>query len=116
MEHVLYETGDKDAPESIKDSNGEVVLGLCRKCWRGEIELAEPCGPRQPAADKKYKSCAEWPDHVFTAPDGSHVSSDSHYTRAEAEGVCSMLGRFGFGGRGPLPIRVWVEPPQGIQP
>jgi hypothetical protein len=42
--HVLYETGDKDAPDCIKDRNGEVVLGLCRICGRGEIELEEPCG------------------------------------------------------------------------
>lgn len=30
--HVLYETGDQDAPEQIKDRNGEVVLAMCRKC------------------------------------------------------------------------------------
>ena len=41
--HDLYETNDPNAPDSIKDSNGEVVLGLCRKCGRGESELTEPC-------------------------------------------------------------------------
>lgn len=41
--HKLYETADADAPDVIKDSNGEVVLGLCRNCGRGEIELEEPC-------------------------------------------------------------------------
>ena len=40
-EHVLYKTGDKDAPDVIKDANGEVVLGLCRYCNKGEIELLE---------------------------------------------------------------------------
>lgn len=41
--HELYEIGDNDAPDYIKDRNGEVVLGFCRKCGRGEIELIEPC-------------------------------------------------------------------------
>ena len=42
-DHILYETGDKDAPDVIKDRNGEVVLGLCRLCGKAEIELSEPC-------------------------------------------------------------------------
>jgi hypothetical protein len=46
QQHVLYETSDADAPDVIKDRNGEVVLGLCRVCGRGEIELSEPCGPK----------------------------------------------------------------------
>lgn len=41
--HVLFKTGDADAPEVIKDRNGEVVLGLCRHCNKGEIELAGTC-------------------------------------------------------------------------
>ena len=41
--HDLYKTGDPDAPDCIKDDNGDVALGLCRKCGRGEIELEEPC-------------------------------------------------------------------------
>ncbi len=42
-EHVLYETGDEDAPDIIKDRNGEVVLGLCRKCGLGESDLDLSC-------------------------------------------------------------------------
>ena len=45
-EHDLYRTGDPDAPDSIKDSNGDVALGLCRRCNRAECELEEPCIPR----------------------------------------------------------------------
>lgn len=45
LPHDLYETGDADAPDAIKDRNGEVVLGLCRRCNKGEIELDEPCEP-----------------------------------------------------------------------
>lgn len=52
MEHDLYRTGDKDAPEVIKDSNGEVVLGLCRRCRRAEVELSEPCAPRVTENDR----------------------------------------------------------------
>jgi hypothetical protein len=40
--HDLYKTGD-DAPDEIKDRNGEVVLGLCKRCGRAEIELSEYC-------------------------------------------------------------------------
>lgn len=43
-EHVLYKTGDSDAPEHIKDRNGDVALNLCRRCGRGEVELSVPCG------------------------------------------------------------------------
>lgn len=47
-EHDLYKTGDADAPLVIKDRNGDVVLGLCRRCGRGEIELCDPCDPLVP--------------------------------------------------------------------
>ena len=41
MKHILYQTGDVDAPDVIKDRNGEVVLGLCRVCKRAEVQLDE---------------------------------------------------------------------------
>ena len=41
--HVLYKDGDSYIPESIKDRNGQVVLGLCKKCGKGEADLAGPC-------------------------------------------------------------------------
>lgn len=47
-EHDLFETGDIDAPECVKDRNGEVVLGLCRVCNQAEAELEDTCpGHRQ---------------------------------------------------------------------
>lgn len=47
--HVLYKTGDKDAPPAILDRNGEVTLGLCRVCRKGEAELGDYCpGPANP--------------------------------------------------------------------
>lgn len=41
--HILYKTEDKDAPDSIRDNNGEVVLDLCRTCGKGESQLTEYC-------------------------------------------------------------------------
>lgn len=38
--HDLYKTGDADAPDCIKDRNGEVALAMCRKCKRAESELS----------------------------------------------------------------------------
>lgn len=44
--HTLYVTGDSDAPEQIKDRNGEVVLAQCRVCGAAEIELdLKECDP-----------------------------------------------------------------------
>lgn len=37
--HVIFKTGDEDAPRQILDHNGDVVLALCRNCGRGEVEL-----------------------------------------------------------------------------
>lgn len=39
MAHDLYEDGDKNVPPIICDRNGHVVLGLCKKCGKGEAEL-----------------------------------------------------------------------------
>jgi len=42
--HDLYTDADKDRPEVICDSNGQVVLGLCKKCGKGECELTNEDG------------------------------------------------------------------------
>jgi hypothetical protein len=39
--HILYTDLDPDAPESIKDQNGQVVLSYCKVCGAGEAELYE---------------------------------------------------------------------------
>lgn len=41
--HDLYRAGDRDAPGAILDPNGDVALALCRRCGKGEKELAGPC-------------------------------------------------------------------------
>lgn len=40
-EHDLWATGDEGLPQGILDSNGEVVLGLCRTCGAAECQLDE---------------------------------------------------------------------------
>ena len=54
-DHDLYKNGDADIPSSIQDRNGEVVLSLCKRCGKGEIELSGSCnyhpnfdGPAEP--------------------------------------------------------------------
>jgi len=39
--HTLYKDGDANIPDAILDGNGQVVLGLCKACNRGEVELLE---------------------------------------------------------------------------
>lgn len=41
--HQLYTDDDKDRPDVICDRNGQVVLGLCKRCGRGEAQLEESC-------------------------------------------------------------------------
>lgn len=43
--HDLYADGDADLPADIVDSNGQVTLGLCKRCGKGEGDLALPCAP-----------------------------------------------------------------------
>jgi hypothetical protein len=44
--HVLYKDGDENIPDGIKDSNGQVVLSVCKVCGKAETELDEPCEAR----------------------------------------------------------------------
>lgn len=67
------------------------------------------------STERPFTSCAEWPADTFTASDGSHVSTDTHHTAEEADAVCRMLARDGFGGRGVRPLRTWVDGP-GVAP
>lgn len=45
MTHDLYKNGDANIPDCVKDQNGDVVLGLCKRCGKAECELDEPCLP-----------------------------------------------------------------------
>lgn len=65
VSHVLYTAGDADAPAAIKDSNGEVVLGLCRLCGRGEAELDLDDG-RCPVGALTVEDLGEPTESTFT--------------------------------------------------
>lgn len=56
MKHQLYRTEDADAPNCVKDSNGEVVLGLCRVCNQAEVELEPECPGNQSALIETLKA------------------------------------------------------------
>lgn len=44
--HDLYTNADNPVPDAICDANGDVVLGLCKRCNAGEAELDELCEDR----------------------------------------------------------------------
>lgn len=54
--HELYRQGDKDAPDGIKDRNGEIVLCCCRVCGEFEAGLEKPCTADKPvpANDRRH--------------------------------------------------------------
>jgi hypothetical protein len=42
--------------------------------------------------------------------ENSETTSDEHDTREQAQAVCDMLEREGFGGEGKMfPVKTWVE-------
>jgi len=59
LAHDLYQTGDTDAPDQIKDRNGDVALELCKRCGQGEGDLLRDCpGDRIPDwRDASMKLC-----------------------------------------------------------
>ena len=46
----------------------------------------------------KYQSNAQWPLDVYRGMDGNGISTDTHRTKADAQAVCDILRREGFGG------------------
>lgn len=58
----------------------------------------------------EYISKAYWPEGTETGdPFGQPISTDRHMTRKEAEGVCRVLERDGFGCNGEIfPIKTEV--------
>jgi hypothetical protein len=63
---------------------------------------------------KAWRSNAEWPCgliHNGVGGPPANITEDGHDTKEQAEAVCRMLERDGFGGeRVHFPIRTWVEP------
>lgn len=58
-----------------------------------------------------YKSIAVWPDTISVGNiQGKNESEDIHTTRDQAEAVCRLLERYGFGGEGKIfPLLTRVE-------
>ena len=42
-DHVLFKSGDAGIPNGAKDSNGEIVLAVCKVCGEYEAGLDKPC-------------------------------------------------------------------------
>lgn len=60
--------------------------------------------------NEKWQSNAEWPLDVYRGMYGDGITSDTHRSRDEAQNVCLMLNRDGFGGQGKhFPKRTWVS-------
>lgn len=56
---------------------------------------------------KIWKSCAWWPAEC--CPAIGNYSEDEHYSKEEADGVCRLLHRNGFGGDGQFfPVKTEV--------
>ena len=56
----------------------------------------------------KHTSNAQWPIGQF--PSGHDVTTDSHDSEQEAESVCEILERDGWGGeRKVFPLKTWTE-------
>ena len=58
-----------------------------------------------------WTSNAEWPPEAYeSGREGDHTTKDTHDTEGQAQGVCNMLEKNGFGGRKEyFPIRTWTE-------
>jgi len=56
--HVLYKKGDADAPDNIKDANGDIALAMCRVCGNAESGLSDPCSP--PTTDANVTQSDAW--------------------------------------------------------
>ncbi|MBC8741853.1 hypothetical protein F6X40_35485 [Paraburkholderia sp. UCT31] len=105
--HLLYKTGDADAPPQVLDRNGEVVLGLCRVCGRAESELEESCTPpaQSPVATQSAQSntwIGAWTDVIRGLPISrlsdlavTSAPEDEAQTRLSPEPVAHIQHRDG---------------------
>lgn len=79
--HDLYTDADKDRPDVICDRNGSVTLGLCKRCGRGESQLAEPCD-KQPVQEPVARGSFVVKDGCVTFPMSINVRgmADGEYS------------------------------------
>ena len=62
--------------------------------------------------DKNFRSHARWPeDTIAFSMNGTQITTDDHDTEEQAQAVCNMLERDGFGGEDKIfPVETWVTP------
>jgi hypothetical protein len=110
-QHVLYTTTDADRPAEICDGNGEVVLGLCKLCGKGEAELA-PYNPLEDPTSDGFREVhttvvtdpADFEEHLVSWPQakvtrfarlvaelGEQLYRDSPMQNAEARSIVDKL-------------------------
>lgn len=57
----------------------------------------------------RFVSHAKWPIGLHSQPGMVSITTDNHETRKEAEAVCRLLERKGYGGNETwFPERTWV--------
>lgn len=66
LAHDLYTDADKDRPSAICDSNGQVVLDLCKRCNRGESELTDHPECRPGGEVLGGPNDVSWPEDLKT--------------------------------------------------
>lgn len=92
QEHDLYDDGDIDAPQSIKDRDGRIALGLCRRCGQGEGELAPHCpGPNTAYVQEEINRLRQFKAYVHSRLDEAGVPHDPPSPHREAG--CRIGGR-----------------------
>lgn len=65
LDHLLFDDKDHDRPDVICDSNGQVVLGLCKRCNKAEVQLEESCWTNPPHRSHLCHGCG----HIWRPAD-----------------------------------------------
>lgn len=81
--------------------------------WNGDVATCVECRrTNKDPKPKAWRSIAVWPDTIRVGHIvGKNESDDTHSSRAEAEAVCGLLRKHGFGGDGKVfPVSTRVEP------
>lgn len=101
--HTLFKAGDIGVPINITDANGNVVIGLCRVCFRTGDLLKEPCvigEIPQSMRDHLHRAGVEEgattgvPEHIYCEPKcvGAAEALISESSFDAAEGADEAVG------------------------
>lgn len=117
MRHVLYKTGDKDAPNAIKDRNGDVALDCCKVCGLSECQLDEqpecpgkPDKPTEEGTDMEAIKIGtvKLDDKDFTLRFSHHDTPLTEEQAANVKRALYRAGRYTFPVPG-VPHEKWTE-------